>query len=776
MSLAHGSHPVVLDGDAAVALAQPASAVIPITSSAASSSSPPSRRLVRRRRNAISNLRAAATGAPRSTSGGGTARPPPLVDVNANNNGGLVSRFGDFNIRSGAGARPAPLLPAPRRNRVTKQDSAAAAAAGASRPPPHVQWPGQQPPAIHIAHGDDMARAAEERALLRTKQCHTDRFLCYHASLEHWLLWNRDRRRSIWAQFPIPLHQGNWPGHPPVRASEELDALLSYQLKLRENRQIPGGVRGVFNRGVRRPLSRARGLIDRFRGRDLEGYTRRKVNGLEARLVKDFEPTGIRFKRRLGQGGFGAVFLFEMMGGKGSSWPIVVKGSTRELLDDSDGLGDEIDNLNWMNGASHFIQRIFLQDLPLPTASRRRRIRLAARKGMAAVREMARETRDIVHDMRDVASFRPLQPRRTGGIREHFPRSRDDDDGDDADDDRVQPGYTAQEIEEIQQRRAQLDNARNLIMLENMPRGDVQELIHKLVKKKLHLSNRALWAIFECLFKGCVAMATPGRFHEHGQDVNAHAMAEQDETVPDWLHDGTQLPAWTMVHFDLDPQNALVGNFEEAGGPHENVPIVKIADPGLAIIMDDNVRNNEATLWNLRCRGKTQYLQPEQFTREWEYRAALDRAHLSMESTAGNYHWWSNLYHIGWIMWSLVTQCFPPVPPRALPYTYANEDPSSLSAATGGGGVGLDDGGQFVNGHTYGMHIMAEEFDDYDFELRLQILRCLDHVATNRPKMGWFEAVLAFNVGRPDLVEAESDEQLRAHMNNVYGQPASARS
>lgn len=78
---------------------------------------------------------------------------------------------------------------------------------------------------------------------------------------------------------------------------------------------------------------------------------------------------------------------------------------------------------------------------------------------------------------------------------------------------------------------------------------------------------------------------------------------------------------------------------------------------------------------------------------------------------------------------------------------------------------------QDSDGFTYGIHVMATEYNYCDLELRRQILRCLDHDATQRPKMGWMESVFLFNVGRPDLVQAESDEQLRAHINEVYGDP-----
>lgn len=161
-------------------------------------------------------------------------------------------------------------------------------------------------------------------------------------------------------------------------------------------------------------------------------------------------------------------------------------------------------------------------------------------------------------------------------------------------------------------------------------------------------------------------------------------------------------------------------------------------------------------LWSSRCRGKGLYLLPEQFTREWEYRAAIDLANLAMSTTAGKYSWWSNLYQIGWIMWSLITHCFPPAPPRALPYAYASEVI----------GVAEDS-----HGFTYGMHVMAEDFTWCDVELRRQILRCLDHDPTKRPRLIWLEAVFLHNVRRPDLVQVESDEQLRAHMNDIYGGP-----
>ncbi|PSR73295.1 hypothetical protein BD289DRAFT_244504, partial [Coniella lustricola] len=102
------------------------------------------------------------------------------------------------------------------------------------------------------------------------------------------------------------------------------------------------------------------------------------------------------------------------------------------------------------------------------------------------------------------------------------------------------------------------------------------------------------------------------------------------------------------------------------------------------------------TLWTLRTYGKYPFLAPEQFTREWDYHASRSLEDLQREPTAGQYHWWTNLFHVGWIMWSLMTHCYPPIPAQAAPYVYHAEDvrdfqgggSSESGGRKGGGGVG----------------------------------------------------------------------------------------
>ncbi|PSR73364.1 hypothetical protein BD289DRAFT_487563 [Coniella lustricola] len=160
------------------------------------------------------------------------------------------------------------------------------------------------------------------------------------------------------------------------------------------------------------------------------------------------------------------------------------------------------------------------------------------------------------------------------------------------------PPYTTAEINAIRSARCDLDDREDIILLENMSNGSVHNLIYRLVERQQHLSNRMLWLIFECLFKSCVAMAYPERWWEPGRDAWIEAMRLVDERVPlsavPVVPGGpVRLPERPMVHFDLDPQNVLIGDFGQPGQAHSIMPVFKVADPGLSQIINDKTRECE---------------------------------------------------------------------------------------------------------------------------------------------------------------------------------------
>lgn len=149
---------------------------------------------------------------------------------------------------------------------------------------------------------------------------------------------------------------------------------------------------------------------------------------------------------------------------------------------------------------------------------------------------------------------------------------------------------------------------------------------------------------------------------------------------------------------------------------------------------------------------------PEQFTEEWEYEASIDLAHLQQEETAGNYQWWSNLYQVGWIMWSLMTHAYPTVPPTMDSYDYLMEDLPN----------GIYGQNYLVQGLTYGGQLMSPEFNQYDLELRQLVMRLLDHTPEQRPKMPFLEQLLRERARRRELSVREPDAEFIQAMQDIF--------
>ncbi|ROV91080.1 hypothetical protein VPNG_09917 [Cytospora leucostoma] len=523
--------------------------------------------------------------------------------------------------------------------------------------------------------------------LRETKQHMIDRFRHFHLGINDIAFYDYTKRRDIVRRIPIPPNQGAWPGHPrPVRRGA-LWPIMEMDLDLYRDRDRPG----LLRRLLLRPLGLG-GAGGGDEEDDDDGDPRRDADRWAGIMRRDFRPARFRFRRRLGFGAFGAAFLFEMKSEDGEVLPVVVKvgisGNWRELA-------REKENFVAMAGARHFVQREVLQTFPLPAEPMPSRV---------------------------LGRLRRLFSRITGiGRRSLLP---------------THCGLTARRLEAARRR---LDNRRDVIIMEYMSRGTLLSFIAKMYDKNERLSDRMLWLIFECLFKACIAMAYPGRFHTPGDDPWNDFMRPQDETLP------YRFPDAPMVHFDIDPSN---------GDDHGSVPIVKIGDPGLSRIIDEDFRRDEYQLWSNRPTGKSDYLTPEQFTPEWDYEASRGLEELSREETAGNYHWWSNLYQIGWIMSCLVTHHEPPFPPVAWPYTYPAEDGRMVD----------------LEGHSYGKLLFYDRFDGYDFRLRHLIARCLEHNPTKRPTLLYVADFIAANLRREDLREQESDEELLRNARRIFAE------
>lgn len=124
-----------------------------------------------------------------------------------------------------------------------------------------------------------------------------------------------------------------------------------------------------------------------------------------------------------------------------------------------------------------------------------------------------------------------------------------------------------------------------------------------------------------------------------------------------------------MVHFDLDPQNVFVGDFDARR--HRYGPIFKFGDFGTAARTSSNVFKDPPEAIFRRRFGKLLYHLPEQFhrmatlprkwpcwsllmantrnTEEWDYVDVLPEHENPRPRIAGNYGPASNVWHIGMV-------------------------------------------------------------------------------------------------------------------------------
>lgn len=85
--------------------------------------------------------------------------------------------------------------------------------------------------------------------------------------------------------------------------------------------------------------------------------------------------------------------------------------------------------------------------------------------------------------------------------------------------------------------------------------GDMRHAIQRLEAANRHLPSEALWLIFDCLVKACIAMEYPPRY------VTAGPILDPDgDYLPEVIPPGGQAAPANgfrgVVHFDLDPQNS----------------------------------------------------------------------------------------------------------------------------------------------------------------------------------------------------------------------------
>ncbi|KAK4166327.1 kinase-like domain-containing protein, partial [Cladorrhinum sp. PSN259] len=192
------------------------------------------------------------------------------------------------------------------------------------------------------------------------------------------------------------------------------------------------------------------------------------------------------------------------------------------------------------------------------------------------------------------------------------------------------------------------------------------------------------------------------------------------------------IPPRNYVHFDIDPQNILVGEYDnDPNSRHYGAPRLKITDFGLMEDAQPAALDNFGWVYPRRGRGKKGYLAPEQFTTEWgmariqELRNIPPRrwkdVHPSYEpDVAGKYSHKTNIFQLGHVMYNIITRYrMPESPPEPVIYWH---DPAHPFQA----------GHPPARTHA-GMLLLDQHFGHVDPYLRDLVIRMMYENPDRRP-------------------------------------------
>ncbi|KAK4043906.1 hypothetical protein C8A01DRAFT_12627 [Parachaetomium inaequale] len=324
-----------------------------------------------------------------------------------------------------------------------------------------------------------------------------------------------------------------------------------------------------------------------------------------------------------------------------------------------------------------------------------------------------------------------------------------------------------------QWRPAQVPPPTDVMLLEYCERGSLYKALCTAQTRGLKFPERALWHMFHCLIQACVAMAHPPQNNLPLYGINPPNAP--DRLLMEKISDSEDPDPF--VHFDIDPQNILVGK-NEPGSDHPLIPGLQLSDFGLAEELEDWHYTDNQYMLELRRMAKDRYFTPEQFSAQWDW-IPLNEGPGTMNprpEVAGNYGWKSNLFQMALVMASLITRCYPYRPPipgwtgvpgRPLdPWYYGEEDDmdeddsdDDMDDYHDGDNDGYDDDG-YLRVWTYGRYLLDQHENDKNkpdaerryghvsFDLVWLVAACLCDNPRYRPGLSWLEAKVSGHIER----------------------------
>ncbi|ETS76688.1 hypothetical protein PFICI_12075 [Pestalotiopsis fici W106-1] len=254
------------------------------------------------------------------------------------------------------------------------------------------------------------------------------------------------------------------------------------------------------------------------------------------------------------------------------------------------------------------------------------------------------------------------------------------------------------------------------------------------------------------------------------------------------------------VHFDLDPNNILIGGFElspeallrwgerikkglyKEGKPIESIPSTPprpdrqaqehafLADFGLA----ERIKSYKKNRYYHRRRrnGKVFIAPPEQFGPEWEtLNGNPSDDDVGEDDVAGSYSFKTNIWQIAWNMWMLITGLAPPSPPKPV---FPPDQNHHITASTPRSqyhtilqNVGYNGPISYCAILCDSIDSPADPFASVDQDLRWTIFRCLYHCPHHRPNLNELLDQAKEKIG-PNIFPGETDAQINTWVENWF--------
>ncbi|KAK7914362.1 hypothetical protein PG985_012065 [Apiospora marii] len=286
------------------------------------------------------------------------------------------------------------------------------------------------------------------------------------------------------------------------------------------------------------------------------------------------------------------------------------------------------------------------------------------------------------------------------------------------------------------------DGERNILMFQREYVWNVIErtggrgsVSHDSNSGKTHVEDipMSMLAYLLSVTRACIGLAWPRLTADEATEM---ALSGEIPRIPETTEEIGPTAPVSIVHFDFDPSNVIIGDFQDNAPEHSLQPVFKLGDFGLTQEVTSQTTVDELNEW--QNGGKHGYRAPEQMIgRELGKRGLFTPDLL----TYGPH---TNIWGMGVTMFALITKTKPPRIPQFASYTCTLQ------------GQDADTYGWFLTQTEENRPVGAASiYATYPEELRHLVARCMAAETLQRPTLGYLLPVIQQHIAQGDELERQ---------------------